>query len=255
MARIMGDSEIIEKGKDDDITSIFAQVDFATSSGTKKPKEIDLAEYILKLREKIRSGKLNDEIISALSTLSKILETKIDILLKELLGKKVILLDLAFLLDVAALLRRDEIESKLTNILSVLHPIGSLYLPIQENEIIDAYLELMMKRNPTKYGSGSAKAKPLELDLVDFEPRSIEKDKKNLFEKLDKYTLEKIPFGKILSKYPSWREVLNKLTVLTYLAHEGSIAMWQKDFPDGEIFLETKKIIKKDKRSAEDEPS
>lgn len=245
----MDDSDITEKSIGDDITSIIAQIDFAISSGRKKPKEIDLEEFILELRESIRSGRLDDEIIGALSTISKILETKIDLLLSELLGKKVSLKELSFLLDVAALLRRDEIESKLTNILSVLHPIGSLYLPIQEQEIIDAYLDLMMKRNPTKYGSGSLKAKPLELDLIDFEPKSIEKDKKNLFEKLDKYSLETIPFSKILSKYPSWREVLNKLTVLTYLAHEGSIAMWQKDFPDGEIFLETKKITKKEKRS------
>jgi len=245
----MDDSDIIEKSTGDDIASIIAQIGFAISSGRKKPKEIDLAEFILKLRESIRSGRLDDEIIGALSTISKILETKIDILLNELLGKKVSLKEIAFLLDVAALLRMDEIESKLTNILSVLHPIGSLYLPIQEQEIIDAYLDLTMKRNPTKYGSGSAKANPLELDLIDFEPRSIEKDKKNLFEKLDRQTLETIPFSKILSKHPSWREVLNKLTVLTYLAHEGSIAMWQKDFPDGEIFLETKKITKKAKRS------
>jgi hypothetical protein len=242
----MDDSEIIGKGKNDDIASIIAQLDFAISSGRKKPKEIDLAEFILKLRENIRSGRLDDEIIGALSTISKILETKIDVLLNELLGKKVSLKELSFLLDVSALLRKDEIESKLTNILSVLHPMGSLFLPIQEQEIIDAYLELTMKRNPTKYGSGGAKAKPLELDLIDFEPRSIEKDKRNLFEKLDKYTIETIPFSKILSKHPSWREVLNKLTVLTYLAHEGSINMWQKDFPDGEIFLETKKITKKE---------
>ena len=245
----MDDSDIIEKSISDDIASIIAQIDFDISSGRKKPKEIDLVEFILQLCESIRSGRLDDEIIGALSTISKILENKIDILLNELLGKKVSLKELSFLLDIAALLRRDEIESKLTSILSVLHPIGSLYLPIQEQEIIDAYLDLMMKRNPAKYGSGSLKAKPLELDLIDFEPRSIEKDKKNLFEKLDKYTIETIPFSKILSKHPSWREVLNKLTVLTYLAHEGSIAMWQKDFPDGEIFLETKKITKKDKRT------
>jgi DUF438 domain-containing protein len=249
----MDDSEIIEKGKGEDIARIIAQLDFAISSGRKKPKEIDLEEYILKLREKIRSGKLDDEIISTLSTISKILETKIDILLNELLGKKVSLKDIAFLLDVSALLQRNEIESDLVQILSVLHPVGTLYLPIQEQEIIDAYLELTMKRNPGKYGS-NAKAKPLELDLVDFVPKSIEDDKRNLFEKLEKHDIETIPFSKILSKYPSWREVLNKLTVLTYLAHEGSIAMWQKDFPDGEIFLKTKKLTMTDKRS-EDESS
>ena len=248
----MDGSESIEKGKVEDITKIIAQIDFAISSGRKKPTEIDLSDYILKLRDKIRSG-LNEEVVQALSIISKILETKIDILLNELLGKKVSLEDIAFLLDISALLKRDEIESKLTNILSVLHPIGTLYLPIQEQEIIDAYLELTMKRNPAKYGS-SSKAKPLEIDLINFEPKSIDADKKNLFEKLEKYNLDTIPFSKLLSKYPRWREVLNKLTVLTYLAHEGSIAMWQKDFPDGEIFLKTKNITEKKKRS-EDEPS
>jgi len=246
----MDDSEIIEKGKVEDITNIIAQIDFAISSGRKKPTEIDLSDYIVKLRDKIRSG-LNEEIVQALSIISKILETKIDILLNELLGKKVKLEDIAFLLDVAALLSRDEVESELISILSVFHPIGTLYLPIQEQEIIDAYLELAMKRNPAKYGS-SSKAKQLELDLVDFEPKSMEKDKRNLFEKLERFDLDIIPFGKLLSKYPSWREVLNKLTVLTYLAHEGSIDMWQKNFPDGEIFLNTKKMETNDERSKDE---
>jgi hypothetical protein len=246
----MDDSEIIEKDKFEDITKIITQIDFEISSGRKKPTEIDLSNYILKLSDKIRSG-LNEEIVQALSIISKILETKIDILLNELLGKKTTLKDLAFLIDIMALLRRDEIESELITILSLFHPIGTLYLPIQEQEIIDAYLDLTMKRNPGKYGS-SSKAKQLELDLIDFEPKSMEKDKRNLFEKLEKFDLDIVPFGKLLSKYPSWREVLNKLTVLTYLAHEGSIDMWQKNFPDGEIFLNTKKMAENNERSKDE---
>ena len=62
----------------------------------------------------------------------------------------------------------------------------------------------------------------------------IEKDMKKVMERLSKLNGRAIPLRKL---YTNKEEMLSVFLPLLFLAKEGKIFMWQKDFPYGEIYI------------------
>ena len=191
--------------------------------GKKRIDQTDLLSFFPILRSEIKQGTFEFEPIKALTLSSQVLDLKTRSLLGEFFEKDADMSILKFdnYSDVSS------IEASLTL------PINSFRDFIIENDIIDAYFELLkIKRIKQDYSVKDDK-EIIAQEKNGFQVDSFEQDKNELFLKLTALNKKSIDFNTLQN---NWEDAVINLIYLVHLAQDGKLKLEQKS-SDGRILI------------------
>lgn len=210
--------------KDSGVKKILETYQDSIAQGT-KIEDLDLINlFFHPLRVKLSEGRYDYDVVKAVYSATKLLDTKIQNLLDSVLQKKS--------LENAETWTSS--EDQLDQLLHMTKPIQPVPRPLSMTDIKRAYIELMVHRKKKRvYNLESQKMK---FDPVELERISINNDKTELLNKIREFGEVSIDLAALL-KERTWPEVTKILNILLHLAHEGKIKLFQKDFPTGTIII------------------
>jgi len=213
--------------KDNGVKKILETYQDTIEQGT-KIEDLDLINlFFHPLRVKLSEGRYDYEVVKAVYSATKLLDTKIQNLLDSVLQKK----------SPEKMESWTSSEEQLFRILHMIKPIQPVPRPLSLTDIKRAYVELMVHRKKKRVYS--SESKKMKFDPVELERISINSDKTELLDKIRELGKISVDLGALL-KERTWTEVTKILTVLLHLAHEGKIKLFQKDFPTGPIIISYK---------------
>ncbi|MBD3230718.1 MAG: hypothetical protein GF329_21245 [Candidatus Lokiarchaeota archaeon] len=181
------------------------------------------------LKNELKKGRYDKMMVEVYSQSAEIINLKVQNLLKAALGRNIDD-EHKFYDKVVNLPERD-----LSSSVDFYEHIPKFSIPLTEKYIIKSFIDLVVNRSqPRKYEK--------EVKEINFKPtqkqvKLIEKEIEALYDKLKSINKETIKFKDILEN-KSWDEASSKIILLSYLANQEKIKLFQKNFPDGEIFIE-----------------
>ncbi|MHA1376800.1 MAG: hypothetical protein ACTSRG_00280 [Candidatus Helarchaeota archaeon] len=185
-------------------------------NGKTKIEETDLLSYFPSLRSEIKKGKFDYSSIKAFSLSSRVLNLKTRKLLGEFFQSNV----KANKIPIKKLFGEYSIEAALT------HPINSFKDFIIEEDIVNAYFELLKNRKSRQNYSVSENKEICPSRQNGFTKiDSFEQEKKRFFIKLTNFDKKNIDFYVLQD---NWEEAVVNLIYLVHLAQEGKVTLEQK---------------------------
>ncbi|MDD1779472.1 MAG: hypothetical protein LUQ65_15020 [Candidatus Helarchaeota archaeon] len=210
--------------QDNGVKNILESYQVTVAQGT-KIEDLDLINlFFHPLRVKLSEGRYDYEVVKAVYSATKLLDTKIQNLLDSVLQKK----------GPEKLESWTSSEEQLFHILHMTKPIQPVPRPLSLTDIKRAYVELMVNRKKKRVYN--LESKKMKFDPVELERISINSDKTELLDKIRELGKIHVDLAALL-KVRTWAEVTKILNVLLHLAHEGKIKLFQEDFPVGPIII------------------
>ncbi len=187
--------------------------------------KVDLIDqFFTPLRAEINEGRYDYKLVKAWSSATNLLDLKVQDLLSRALQKD-------------SEKKQESPDTRIKTISNGLHlgrPIAPLPRKISKDQIMKAYIELMINRR--KKRNYDVETERMGYEPVDIEPVSIEVNKEKILRKIQQFKTASIDFSSLLAE-KTWQEVLEILNILLHLAHEQKIKLIQENFPDGKIII------------------
>ncbi len=218
---------MVEKGSNPEVNGINEILDLYKEAIAKisSIEELDLINLFFQpLRTKINEGRYDYKLVKAVYSATNLLDLKIQTLLDRALKRK----------GFKEPSNLDSKENTLSATFNLSRPIQPLDRPLIADNIVSAYVELMIHRK--KRGTYEIEPNKMSYDPVEIEPISITEDKDKLLQEIQLFKQASIELQKLL-KVRTWQEVAKILTILLHLAHEGKIKLRQENFPNGKIII------------------
>jgi len=180
------------------------------------------------LKSELKKGRYDEITVEVYSQSAEIIQKKVENLLQKIIGKK-IKGNFEFFQTIKSLN-----DDRLAETINFYHKIPEFSVPLTENYFIKCYTDLVINRPERKKYNKT-------MQIVDYFPVEtevylIEKELNELYKKIRSMNKNVIEFEELLTR-KDWSEAGALLILLTYLANEEKIEIYQEDFPNGTIYI------------------